>query len=173
MNWLNPYIGQKRDPQEQLYFNQGDVTIFNCPARPPRRVPGIFGSPSIETRDLGYGYNELGTHWDTPSPQLGLGFTFQVIPGTGQPANQRIYQSPGNTRQPSNMIALGDTAAAGWLTPNAGGQSTLQGIHGENTANTAFCDAHIETAKNEMWCAPNERARARWNSDNLPHPETW
>ena len=178
MNWLNPYIVRRGNPQAQAYFNQGEVTVLNCPARRPNRIPGMFGIPGGEMRDLGYGYNELGTHWQTPTPQLGLGFIVQIsVSGGGfsEPSGPRSYRSPPDIRQPSNMIVIGDTTGSGWLTPSWPGtaQSTLEGVHGERTANVVLCDGHVENAKNQLWNAPTDQARARWNNDNLPHPETW
>jgi prepilin-type N-terminal cleavage/methylation domain-containing protein/prepilin-type processing-associated H-X9-DG protein len=178
LDWFNPYIGQREYQQKVPTLMGREATVLNCPARPPRKVPGMFGMPGGEIRDPGYGYNELGTHWQTAEPQLGLGF-IQLINDVqieyGPPTGPRFYRSPADIPQPSDMIAIGDTAGISWLTPSAADtkQSTLEGVHGEHTANVALCDGHVENAKNQLWNAPTEKARARWNTDNLPHPETW
>lgn len=198
MNWLNPYLGGKYDPDD--VNNQGywsylkQPTVFSCPAVKPRQLPGFFGGPGAEVFELNYGYNELGTGWKDGKLRLGLGFTVEVSGfadgGLGQPLGHRSYVRPADVKNPSNLIAIAD--GANWLVPNpevfnyngpeeAGYRGTLFGVHpdgiwGQNPkggANVALCDGHVEYGKERSWNAPSAAARARWNNDNEPHSETW
>jgi hypothetical protein len=36
-----------------------------------------------------------------------------------------------------------------------------------------FCDGHTEFAKQSVWMEASPDRRRLWNSDNLPHEETW
>ena len=40
-------------------------------------------------------------------------------------------------------------------------------------ANMAFCDGHVEYAKQRKWIEESDTARRSWNNDNEPHAETW
>jgi prepilin-type processing-associated H-X9-DG protein len=39
--------------------------------------------------------------------------------------------------------------------------------------NTLFADGHIEFMKSDALFGATDGARARWNNDHQPHPETW
>ena len=180
MNWLNPYLGERRDPNAQLGFFGPWVSVFHCPARPPDHLPGLFGQPDVDVYPLDYGYNELGTGWQSPSLHLGLGFVVELPEFgwqdvVGPPPGRRTYVTPANIVAPSRTIAMGDSCRVSWLTPGfpGFGGSTLQGPHPQKRANVIFCDSHVENRKDETWNESTEIARARWNNDNLPHPETW
>jgi len=197
MNWLNPYFGGKYDPDDLnfRYFWGGEHPgVFNCPAVKPQYIPGLFGSPGTAIYGLNYGYNELGTGWEDGRLRLGLGFTVEVIGfaqgGVGQPLGTRRYVGPADLRSPSSMIAIGD--GANWLAPDldpvnysgnqdVGYRGSIFGVHPDGAsggnpkgnANVLFCDGHVEHGKERNWSAPSIGARARWNNDDQPHPETW
>ena len=197
MNWLNPYLGGHYDPNElnsRYYWANGQRTVFSCPAVEPRHMPGLFGGPGATIYDLNYGYNELGTGWKAGDLHLGLGFAVELTGfadgGVGQPIGPRRYVMPGHIRNPSDMIAMGD--GANWLAPDldpvnysgpqdVGYRGSIFGVHPDGTsggnpkdnANVLFCDGHVEHGKERNWSAPSIGARARWNNDNQPHPETW
>ncbi len=184
MNWLNPYVGGQYDPEDinsRLYAVRDTPSVFNCPAVKPRHFPGLFGQAGSMSYDLGYGYNELGTGWQDGKLPLGLGFTVEISElwvmsgGIGPPQGTRHYVTLGTVRHSSNLIAIGDSGGAGWLTPNYPGfsRSSLTGLHPGRGANVGLCDGHVEFCNEENWNAPSEKARARWNNDNQPHPETW
>jgi prepilin-type N-terminal cleavage/methylation domain-containing protein/prepilin-type processing-associated H-X9-DG protein len=179
MNWLNPYIGNRRNPNSQLHFSTTQRTVLSCPGVAPEAAIGIFGpGQGGSFYGLGYSYNELGTGWRTRSLRLGLGFTIELDPayaGMGEPFGLRNYVSPADIQSPSRMIAIADSHGVGWLVPNLSGnrESTLLGRHAKRHANVLFVDGHIESGIDEMWNEAGEAARARWNNDNLPHPETW
>jgi prepilin-type processing-associated H-X9-DG protein len=179
MNWLNPYLGGRFDPDSGLdwfYSFPTTPTVFNCPAEKPRYFPGLFGAQGRTSYNLGYGYNELGTGWKDGTLRLGLGFKvdFSGYGSNGQPLGPRYFVNSGDIRNPSNLIAVGDSSGGYWLTPNYSGysESSLLGPHTEGS-NVALCDGHVEYCKNKAWAAPTEAARKRWNNDNQPHPETW
>lgn len=179
MNWLNPYLGSKydpRDPNYRAYLGDWSPKVFRCPGRKPFK--SVFDSRDVHP--LGYGYNELGTGWGHGRLSLGLGFKVEIsgfeVGGSGRPLGEHTFTTPSNLVAPDSMIAIGDGTGRAWLTPNypTGSGSTLGGPHSNNdAANVAFADGHVEFGKHEKWNAPVEQSRARWNSDNLPHPETW
>ena len=183
LNWLNPYVGGHYDPNDvnsRFYAMGGPSRVFNCPAVPPRYMPGLFGAPGVNVYDLGYGYNELGTGWKNGKLRLGLGFTMDlddlwlISGGIGQPLGRRHYTTPGDVRNPGDLIAIGDGSY--WLSPNRPdgiqNQGSVTAPHNRG-ANMAICDGHVENAKRKTWVEESESARRRWNNDHQPHPETW
>lgn len=185
MNWLNPYLGGKFDPGDinsRFFWATSQRTVFACPAVPPRSA--LFSGVPIY--GINYGYNELGTGWTDGKLRLGLGFTVEVTGyadgGIGQPLGQRNYVTPSAIRNPSDLIAIGD--GGNWLVPNpeysdyngpeeVGYRGSLFGVHPKGSANVALCDGHVEYRKARSWNEPSVTARARWNNDAQPHPETW
>jgi type II secretion system protein G len=179
-NWLNPYISSKDyNPADRSYLEAGSREVFHCPAQPPQYIQGIFGGKGKEVYYLGYGYNELGTGWRTSSRRLGLGFTIDLTPfagdGFGEPVGIRNCVTQADILSPAELIAFADSGASGWLVPEPPGNegSSLIGPHGKRRSNVLLADGHCENAKAETWNERSEPARARWNNDNLPHPETW
>jgi prepilin-type N-terminal cleavage/methylation domain-containing protein/prepilin-type processing-associated H-X9-DG protein len=179
MNWLNPYLGGRYDSEalsSQYYWADGRRTVFSCPAVKPRYYPGLFGAQGLTVYDLNYGYNELGTGWKDGSLRLGLGFTVEVIgfaQGGFGPLGARCFVKPGDLRSPGDMMAIGD--GGNWLVPNYPGyaKSSLRGPHPKGGVNVLLCDSHVEYSNDAWFNAPTNTARARWNNDNEPHPETW
>jgi len=181
LNWLKPYLGGHFDPKNSLdwyYSLPTSPTVFNCPAESARYLPGLFGGPGSIQYNLGYGYNELGTGWRDGKFRLGLGFTveFSGYAPSGEPLGLRNYVKSGDVKNPTSMIAIGDSNSAGWLTPNlrpgtlAYEAGTLTGPH-NGGANATMSDGHVEHGKREKWVQESESVR--WNNDNQAHPETW
>ena len=182
MNWLNPYLGGHFDPDSNLdwyYSFPTAPTVFNCPAEKPRYLPGLSGGQGSIQYNLGYGYNELGTGWKDGNLRLGLGFTvdFSGYGPSGEPLGPRTYVKPGDLRNPSDLIAIGEGAT--WLSPNDPG-GIVDNYHAASMilphngrANVVFCDGHVEHATGAKWVQKSDFARKRWNNDNQPHPETW
>jgi prepilin-type N-terminal cleavage/methylation domain-containing protein len=180
LEWLKPYVGLGAyNPDLRMGSSYGPKSVFICPARPPYPAVGMPGKPKVTSYPLGYAYNELGTGWANRALHLGLGFSVDLTGfadgETGQPLGTRVYVTPANLSAAANMIALADSGGVGWLTPNYSGygNSSLNGPHAEKRANVVFADHHVENAKEQRWNEADEAARARWNNDNLPHPETW
>jgi len=177
MNWLNPYLNGFGDPTAQYAFIEGRRSVFSCPAEPPRYVRGLFGAPGRYMYEPGYGYNELGTGWKK-NHRLGLGPTRQladVLDNTFIMGEWHV--TPAQIRDPGNMIAIGD--GNGWLAPNHP-LGIVDHLHSSSVflrhrekANIVFCDGHVESARGSKWIEETDTARALWNNDNLPHPETW
>jgi len=183
MNWLNPYLGGKYDPNHvnsQYYWSDGRRTVFSCPAVKPRYSPGLFGAPGQDEYSLDYGYNELGTGWKDGKLRLGLGYTVNVsgfATGGMGPLGPRNYVKPGDVRNPNDLITIGDGAS--WIAPNRPDgtvdqyhASSLFLLHSDN-ANIVFCDGHAEQAKGPKWIQKSDSAARRWNNDGHPHLETW
>jgi len=147
-----------------------------------RDNPGLedaipLGSPGSIQYNHGYGYNELGTGWMDGKLRLGLGFTvdFSGYGPYGLPLGPRNYVKPGDLKNPSELIAIGEGAT--WLFPNQRpdaieGCGSVTARHG-GRANMTFGDGHVELARREKLVAESDSARRCWNNGNQPHPETW
>jgi prepilin-type processing-associated H-X9-DG protein len=169
-----PYVGGQFDPDSNLEWHYSfptRPTVFNCPAVNPRYSPGLFGASGRTSYNLGYGYNELGTGWKDGKLRLGLGFTveFSGYGTNGLPLGPRNYVRPGQIRNPSDMIAIGDGST--WLTPNNPSRDDIKPHEGDK--NIVFSDGHVERAKWEKWFSESDSVRRRWNNDNQAHPEAW
>jgi prepilin-type processing-associated H-X9-DG protein/prepilin-type N-terminal cleavage/methylation domain-containing protein len=183
MNWLNPYVGGHFAPESSFdwfYSLPTNPTVFNCPAEKPRYLPGLFGAQGRTSFNLGYGYNELGTGWKDGKLRLGLGFTvdFSGYGANGQPLGPRNYVTLGDINNPSDLIAIGESAT--WISPNDPPGGIVDNYHAvslilphNGRANVLFCDGHVEHATGAKWIEGSDFARKRWNNDNQPHPETW
>ena len=172
VNWLNSYLGIPFSDTNQLTSIQFRKHVLHCPAVPTRIVPGAPG-PEYP---YSYAYNELGTSW-AKNLRLGLGPAITITGEFHAPQLRWRHVALGEVRAPAEMIAFGDTDGGHWLTPNAPGsgsiRTSLVGNHLKKTANVVLVDGHVRTGTVDDWTALNHIARARWNNDNLPHPETW
>ena len=150
--------------------------VFICPTEPQRKTDG-----SVESGD--YGYNVKGTGWVLDNVRdLGLGprrTGSRGLPYFGGEASI-LDTKESDIAVPSDMIALADnrTPTAFWLTPQDPYLPTDEskaefGIRHRGGGNIVFCDGHVEYGKLKDVIKATERARRRWNNDNLPHPETW
>ena len=120
-----------------------------------------------------YGYNGLGLTTTFPGKVLGLGVD-------GDPRNMT---SESMVKNPSEMIAIGDTWNLGvpldvfncLLTPNpASGHlaaSSLPSNRHSGGANMMFCDGHVEYARQRAWMSEEDSVLRQWNNDNQPHRE--
>jgi prepilin-type N-terminal cleavage/methylation domain-containing protein/prepilin-type processing-associated H-X9-DG protein len=174
MNWLHPYIAFPGNPDNFFTSTDGRRSVLSCPAFPPRYNPGIPGGPGQTEFEFGYAYNELGTGW-RKNVRLGLGPTIEIHGRElfeYDPRDQWTFVTPGDIRNPAEMIAIGDSSAL-WLTPNYAGYSSLRGPHSKQIANVLNADGHVAAKPERVWNEPTEESRSRWNNDNLPHPETW
>jgi prepilin-type N-terminal cleavage/methylation domain-containing protein/prepilin-type processing-associated H-X9-DG protein len=182
MNWLNPYVGGYYDPDSvnsRYHSVLRSPRVFYCPGRKPRVFPGQMGQTIFSSDFLAYGYNELGTGWQSASLHLGLGFTVDLTGiydmGPMLPMGQRRYISQGDLAVPAQVIAIADSGGIGWITPNYPGfdRSSLDGQHFGDRANVVFCDGHVEQGRNKLCNELSDDARKRWNNDSQPHRETW
>jgi len=82
----------------------------------------------------------------------------------------RIEVAATDVKAPAEMIAIGDTTRS-VISPNYG-DYYMDALH-NGGANVAFCDGHVEYAKESKWVEATDSARKRWNNDNQPHHETW
>ncbi|HMO65952.1 MAG TPA: DUF1559 domain-containing protein [Verrucomicrobiota bacterium] len=166
-------------------------TVYNCPATGRQFNPH---GPLDSTRDqltwawqTSYGYNMRGTGWfyGLPMRDLGLGPRrvgtvpiYTGLDGSRSADTSSVRQiADGDVVAPSDMIAFGDNAGyqSSFIQPFHPGLASVVSLGDLHSAgaNVLFCDGHVEYGKAERWCAPTERARSRWNNDNLPHPESW
>jgi prepilin-type N-terminal cleavage/methylation domain-containing protein/prepilin-type processing-associated H-X9-DG protein len=177
---LFPYCSVPYPPDPYGIFTEFP-DVFNCPGSPkdPRYV---FGQ-SMGGRDYArvnapahrqYGYNMVGA-MDNRNGVYAAMAGGDVGSGLGLGTECR----EGSVVAPENMIAIG--CVQQWtdnlcLTPVAvfsdNGYLGPASWH-NGRGNIVFCDDHVEIARTNVWIAKNEKARARWNRDNQPHPEFW
>jgi prepilin-type N-terminal cleavage/methylation domain-containing protein/prepilin-type processing-associated H-X9-DG protein len=163
---------------------------FFCPQKVPvaDEYVQIFNFSSFRISPH-YGYNYLGAIRRNPPPRnLGLGGAF-VWGDTGG-----VYVPTPESRvaAPSRMIAIGDSDAAILLNLDPGnlpkyadllhiafphdvpllGRPGVGDWH-NGGAHMLFVDGHSEFAKQSAWAKASTEARRLWNSDNLPHEESW
>ena len=166
-----------------------EATLY-CPQRAPPsdQFLQIFpASPAQITPH--YGYNFIGAVKRNPLPEnpgLGGDFVWDGADGHYLPAPEH------HVLIPARMIALGDSpafirpfgAASAPLTPAdplyvafpfifpAWGYYGV-GLTHNGGANLLFCDGHVQLAKQTVWLADTAENKRLWNSDNLPHEESW
>ena len=143
--------------------------VFVCPAnkQAPKWTNSVAGpNPS-------YGYNMSGTaRYHSGTPSLGL--------DGSSLGRMTTYRLEGQVKVPADMIALSD-----YKRTSGGADHDADDLYPVNLLaglppprhnlgdNVAFCDGHVEYAKQVVWLQKTERARQRWNYDHDPHPETW
>jgi prepilin-type N-terminal cleavage/methylation domain-containing protein/prepilin-type processing-associated H-X9-DG protein len=159
---LAPYLGVNAD---------GDFLSLTLPLR-KLRCPQLVRSGSLQGNGQ-YAYNASGTAklWDPAD--LGLG-------GYSSGAMQANTES--QVQAPADMIAVGDVDVkpdqtmfwtAGHFDVASPQAWFWPGKSHNSQANLVFCDGHVESGRQTNWVTTNALARARWNNDHNPHPETW
>jgi prepilin-type processing-associated H-X9-DG protein/prepilin-type N-terminal cleavage/methylation domain-containing protein len=161
-----------------LPYADDDVMAVNCPVATAvyklNRVDRLYSQFGC------YGYNAFGTGWRFPEKKLGLGRYETTYPP--DPVDE---VAPANIRVPSDMIAAADASVLAngiispvsapkdfWPTKLVSTNAMPSGIHLDG-ANVLFCDGHVEHIKINRLTYPGDQARRMWNSDYLPHRETW
>ena len=154
---LRPYLAQQRK-------------VFYCPVQedcPIRLWVAIGGDDRLS----GYALNNYGTADSAQFVALRLGL------GVGSPP---VEVEEGNVRRPADMIAYGDCfTGARQLSPHGTNQwnwdsaVSMPSARHSGGANVLFCEGHVEFHKQAEWIRASDNARARWNNDHQPHPETW
>jgi prepilin-type N-terminal cleavage/methylation domain-containing protein/prepilin-type processing-associated H-X9-DG protein len=174
--------------QRSLRYLSGEQSFY-CPETFGASDQFLQYFPSNTVIAPHYGYNFIGgTERNPPPRNLGLGGDF-VWDGAGG----RYVPAPENLiRVPAQMVAIGDSPA--FIRPGAASQQLITpadplyvafpyvfpawgyfgvGQSHDGGANMLFCDAHSEFAKQSLWMQASPDRRRLWNSDNLPHEETW
>ena len=169
--------------QDRIYWDArllpmaaNNRALFLCPGVRP--TPTWTNNPVTPSVNPCYGYNVSGTAaYGGSTPVLGLDGGFKKVP---------VYLKETELHAPGDMIAIADCTPTNITTHAGDGDADdpviispsnllweLAAGHHNQSANVAFCDAHVESAKVRLWLAKTEQARRRWNNDHLPHPETW
>ncbi len=144
-------------------FVASSEAVFLCPEY---KAPDV--SPTIKIDSFGYNAGGSAGIWKHMETNLGLGY------------GKSNFVALGEIKAPSEMIAIGDQQLPGsvWcniITPSwerIGGLLTVPSRHGGG-ADMLFVDSHVELRKQSKWIAKKDVARAVWNNDHRPHPETW
>ncbi len=142
-------------------------------------APNFFyyrGSTEGSPVGVSYGYNayglgSVGSHYADSSDTLGLGVS---LPAGGFMA--RV--TPSRVRNPSGMIAMGDsmyvptlkTVQYSFLLALGDGSKPSDERH-NGGSNLTFADGHIENITNARLTEDSDTARRRWNNDHQPHHE--
>lgn len=173
---INPFVTYGW-PAKLLPNLSSNTAVFRCPstdskfAWPTNRSPLNFAFPfNIDPGStfFSYGYNSFGV---ASFSGYGLG----GAPTAEIPATRVV--------SPAEMIALADSdgngSADGEISFNRvalpGGPQPLTppGNRHKKGANVAFCDGHVEWARQSKWIEQTDTAARRWNNDNQPHRPLW
>ena len=181
---LQAYWFRGGEEPEWFILSSRQRTVFDCPARGRMKVPrSIFGPPdsSPQPYEVSYGHNTIGT-----AGKINAGRPLGLAPVRYQPTNEFgkyldpvfLPVIPSMLAAPADMIGIGGAMtveeyfrdyrlpwvdALGIRAPD---------VHNRG-ANMAFCDGHVEYAKQRKWIEESDTTRRRWNNDNAPHAETW
>jgi prepilin-type N-terminal cleavage/methylation domain-containing protein/prepilin-type processing-associated H-X9-DG protein len=139
------------------------ATIFTCP-----EYKAPFFAPGVKADSFGYNAGGSASIYRHMEQNLGLGF------------GKSNFVASTSLASPADMAAIGDVQfpSSVWcniVTPHekpVGHLIPIPRRHGGG-AHMLFADGHLEWARQQLWIARNPKARARWNSDHQPHPETW
>ncbi len=149
-------------PALLLPYASSNTLVFRCPAR--------------------------GSEFDWPTNDSFEGYTFPLNIGWLTLFSYGYSESGGYSlsgtpvpwvRDPSDMIAMGDSDGDGGLDGDIGFR---YGIHIQDYiwppgtihnrgANICFADGHVEWGQD--WVKRTDEMARRWNWDHKPHPENW
>jgi prepilin-type N-terminal cleavage/methylation domain-containing protein/prepilin-type processing-associated H-X9-DG protein len=153
-----------------LHDNQ---ELFLCPGNLARhndvttnwspQVPGFSTAPNQS-----YGYNAYGASSST--------YTFdRRILGLGGGTDFPLMVSENMIKVPTDMIAIADHNP--FCDDDGDGDLhpeylfvTITGNHHGSVANVIYCDAHVESARTNVWAATTDAALRRWNNDHKAYP---
>jgi prepilin-type N-terminal cleavage/methylation domain-containing protein/prepilin-type processing-associated H-X9-DG protein len=162
---LVPFMGVKDD---QFPDREDTMRVLRCPQ--------LVANEDGKRGQGQYAMNASGTAPFKDPLNLGIG-GYSVGASWVQPTTES------QVRNPADMVAVGDIGA-GWSIGemfytaghfDLGSTNTWPwpGTSHNSSANMLFADGHIESARQTTWISTNHAARARWNNDHEPHPETW
>jgi prepilin-type processing-associated H-X9-DG protein len=164
---LQPYLGVK--PSDPGTFT--GLKKLRCPQL-VRTEEGVLGNGQ-------YALNAFGTAMSGAHLNLGLGGYME------KNSRPQIWRQTfeAQVKDPAGTISVGDITpgspapgffwSAGYFDPPSTNQWYWPGKSHNGQANILFCDGHVESARQTNWISTNHAARARWNNDHEPHPETW
>jgi prepilin-type N-terminal cleavage/methylation domain-containing protein/prepilin-type processing-associated H-X9-DG protein len=154
---LLPYV----HGNQELFLCPGNFAMHNdVTTNWSSRLAG-FGTIANQS----YGYNSYGARLYQDLGILGLGGG-EIFP---------LVVPDHKVRLPSDMIAVADynplydDDGDGDLHPEYL-FGTITGNHHGGVANAVFCDAHVESARTNIWTATNDVAQCRWNNDHKAYP---
>jgi prepilin-type N-terminal cleavage/methylation domain-containing protein/prepilin-type processing-associated H-X9-DG protein len=182
---LAPWLGVKpTDPDTVLALKK-----LRCPEL-ARTEDGLRGNGQ-------YAYNSFGTAgqftilslglnsliWDnrptieskvsSPADMLAMG-DIEPRPSTSQDGLIAMTQQQvANQTVPPGTPVAGLFYSSSWFDPLSANHGSWPGKIHQGGANMVFCDGHVQFARQTNWLRPTALARARWNNDHQPHPETW
>jgi prepilin-type N-terminal cleavage/methylation domain-containing protein/prepilin-type processing-associated H-X9-DG protein len=150
---IQPYVGTNSE-------------ILSC----PEYEPHWDWKKTIKSDSFGYNANGSSQIYVDMDKNVGLGF-----------GKDHFIRSP-SLAAPADMIEIGDlqlpnsvwcNIISPWHKRPLGNVNCVVPSRHSGGANIAFCDAHVQWQTQTRWIDENVSARARWNNDHQPHPETW
>lgn len=158
------------------------VGVRTAPGEPGETTMRVLRCPELVTSGGTRGNGQYACNASGTAP---FGSTLNL--GIGGCMEQRKFRRTPEAavRMPSELIAFGDVApgdsmatpsvfwTSGYFDVCSTTKSLWPGSHHNGQANMLFVDAHVESARQSKWVSPDLSARARWNNDHQPHPETW
>lgn len=149
-----------------LPYVGGTTAVFSCPDYEPH----LNWNLTIKSDSFGYNAGGCCPVYVNMEKSLGLGF------GRGR------FFRVANLKSPAEMIAVGDLQApdsvwlniiSPWHKQPLGNLNSIVPSRHVGGADMLFSDSHVEWAPQGRWIAETPSARALWNNDHEPHPETW
>jgi prepilin-type N-terminal cleavage/methylation domain-containing protein/prepilin-type processing-associated H-X9-DG protein len=150
---IQPYVGTNSD-------------IFSCPDYESH----MNWNKTKKSDSFGYNAGGSSQIYVDMEKNLGLGF-----------GKDKFIRST-SLAAPADMVELGDmqlpnsvwcNIISPWHKQPLGNINCVVPSRHSGGANIAFCDAHVQWQIQARWIDENVSARARWNNDHQPHPETW
>jgi prepilin-type N-terminal cleavage/methylation domain-containing protein/prepilin-type processing-associated H-X9-DG protein len=156
-------------------YTGGAFRVFDCPGNTSSntwRNPAVTGAGMI-AQNRNYGYNALRGPGPIRSSPIYADETLGLDPGAWY-MNATVALPESSVLVPSDMVAIADfnppRDADDDLDDIKDLLASLNGSRHSRGANAVFCDTHVEYAKTNIWTAPNDPARRRWNTDHQSHP---
>ena len=163
---LVPFIGVKDD---HFPDREDTMRVLRCPQ--------LVANEDGKRGQGQYAMNASGTAPFKDPLNLGIGGYSVGASGNVRPTTES------QVRHPADLVAVGDIGAgwslgemfytAGHFDLGSTNAWVWPGNSHNSSANMLFADGHVESARQSTWISTNHAARARWNNDHEPHPETW
>jgi prepilin-type processing-associated H-X9-DG protein/prepilin-type N-terminal cleavage/methylation domain-containing protein len=174
---LAPYLQMPGNRYGDITLLSARLLVWHCPAVQPADIPNLFAESNNANIKYvpSYGYNGRGTAYTRQVLDLGLSpRVVQLLPGDEVTSSVVLREIRGaDVLVTAEMIAFGDDSPPSLLIDEISPIAPLVGDRHGGGANVAFCDGHVEYAKQAAWTNAVDTARERWNIDHKPHSETW
>jgi prepilin-type N-terminal cleavage/methylation domain-containing protein/prepilin-type processing-associated H-X9-DG protein len=163
-----------------LTYARDNLGVYFCPAQLGTNHNVVTNWWLSDVRgtfwpNRSYGYNAHGAGWGYqggPQGATSLGLSGGGFVFSGFSSGGSAYVAESQVVAAADMIAMADynpyrdDDGDGDLHPDELYTLTLTGERHSRGANVAFCDAHVEWARTNVWQANNVTARRPWNNNH-------